>query len=43
MSCSLWRWAEECDTHECVGDCDNCSYNQEDEDEIYTIHAESLK
>lgn len=26
MSCSLWRWTEECDRRECVGDCDNCSF-----------------
>jgi len=32
MSCSLWRWTEECDTHDCVGDCDLCSYNNEDEE-----------
>ena len=34
MSCSLWRWTEECDTHICIGDCDYCDYNNEDEEEI---------
>lgn len=33
MSCSLWRWTEECDTRPCVGDCDFCGYNDEDEEE----------
>lgn len=30
MSCSLYRWTEECDTHLCIGDCDFCDYNNED-------------
>lgn len=34
MSVSLWRWTEECDTHLCIGDCDYCDYNNEDEDEV---------
>lgn len=33
MSCDLWRWTEECDTHPCVGDCELCDYNTEDEDD----------
>lgn len=33
MSCSLWRWTEECDSHPCVGDCDLCDEEEEDEDE----------
>ena len=24
MSCSLWRWTEECDSRPCPGDCDYC-------------------
>ena len=24
MSCSLWRWTEECDNGFCAGDCDLC-------------------
>ena len=28
MSCSLWRWIEECDTHPCPGDCDLCDYEE---------------
>lgn len=39
MSCSKWRWTEECDHRPCVGDCDLCDYN--DEEETYTIYAES--
>lgn len=33
MSCSLWRWTEECDGRPCCGDCDNCDYEEETEDE----------
>ena len=33
MSCSLWRWTEECDYRPCCGDCDLCEYNDEDEEE----------
>ena len=37
MSCSLWRWTEDCSTHACVGDCDLCGYetevDEEDEEE----------
>lgn len=33
MSVSKWAWAEECDNRICVGDCDLCSYNEEEEDE----------
>ena len=40
MSCDKWRWTEECDTHLCIGDCDLCIYNDE-EDEEYTIYPES--
>lgn len=36
MSCSKWRWTPECDTHICVGDCDNCNYNL-DEDVIEAV------
>lgn len=32
MSCSLWRWSEECDSRPCLGDCDLCEENNEDED-----------
>lgn len=33
MSVSKWAWIEECDNRICVGDCDLCSYNEEEEDE----------
>ena len=33
MSVSLWRWTEECDKRACCGDCDNCGYEEEDENE----------
>ena len=33
MSCSLWRWAEECDNRVCPGDCDLCDYNNEADDD----------
>lgn len=33
MSVSKYRWTEECDTHICVGDCDFCDYNTEEEHE----------
>lgn len=36
MSCSLWRWTEECDHRPCCGDCDYCSYG-EDEEDTYTV------
>lgn len=26
MSCSLWRWTEQCEGRPCCGDCDNCSF-----------------
>ena len=42
MSCDLWRWTEECDTHICIGDCDLCEYNTEDCEEAYTIYAENI-
>ena len=42
MSCSLYRWTKECDERACVGDCDFCDFNNEDEEETYTIKAESL-
>lgn len=32
MSCSLWRWTEECDHIPCPGDCDLCEENDEDEE-----------
>ena len=32
MSCSKWRWTEECDSRPCPGDCDLCEENNEDED-----------
>ena len=38
MSCSLWRWTPECDHRTCIGDCDYCNFNDEDEeDEVYTV------
>lgn len=33
MSCSLWRWTEACEGKPCVGDCDLCDWNTEDEEE----------
>ena len=26
MSCSLWRWTEQCEGRLCVGDCDLCDF-----------------
>lgn len=39
MSCSLWRWTEECDSRPCPGDCDLCEENFEEEnfEESHTI------
>lgn len=31
MSCSKWRWTEECDTQPCPGDCDFCGFHPEEE------------
>lgn len=31
MSCSLWRWTEKCDRIPCVGDCDLCDENLDDD------------
>lgn len=34
MSVSLWRWTEACDARSCPGDCDECGFDpQEEEDE----------
>ena len=33
MSCSKWMWTEACDHGVCVGDCDLCDRDFEDEDE----------
>ena len=32
MSVSLWAWVEECDKRICTGDCDMCSYAEDDGD-----------
>lgn len=32
MSVSLWAWTEKCDHGFCVGDCDICDRNLEDEE-----------
>ena len=32
MSCSLYRWTEECDGQECPGDCDLCPKADEQEE-----------
>ena len=32
MSCSLWRWTPACDGDYCVGDCDLCDREFEDEE-----------
>ena len=32
MSCSKWRYTEECDYRPCCGDCDFCDYEEEEED-----------
>lgn len=31
MSCSLWRWTEDCEGQFCPGDCDLCDKNNEEE------------
>lgn len=33
MSVSLWNWSEVCDSRPCPGDCDNCDYEPEEEEE----------
>lgn len=33
MSVSLWRYFEECNNEYCVGDCDLCNKENEDEEE----------
>lgn len=38
MSCSKWRWTEECDSRPCPGDCDLCDY----EDETYTVEEPTI-
>lgn len=44
MSCSLWRWTPECDGDFCIGDCDYCNKNMEDEeDEGETITIEASR
>ena len=40
MSCSLWRWTEECDNRPCCGDCDLCEENTEDEEENLILGIE---
>ena len=32
MSVSKWAWTEECDNIICIGECDLCSYAEEDND-----------
>ena len=32
MSVSKWNWSEVCDSRPCPGDCDNCTYEDEDEE-----------
>lgn len=40
----LYRWIPSCDTHECCGNCDGCTYNNEEiEDEIVEIGEEIWK
>ena len=34
MSVSRWRWTPSCDHDVCVGDCDLCDKNLEDEEEV---------
>ena len=43
MSCSLWRWTPECDGDFCIGDCDYCNKNMEDENEEETITIEASR
>lgn len=33
MSTDKWRWTPDCDRDVCVGDCDLCTKNTEDEEE----------
>lgn len=33
MSCDKWRWTEECDYRPCPGDCDYCTYEEDDPEE----------
>ena len=33
MSCSLYRWTEDCEGIPCPGDCDVCDRNMEEEED----------
>ena len=33
MSVSKWAWTEECDARICVGDCDLCSFAEDNTEE----------
>lgn len=37
MSVDLWRWTPRCDGRPCVGDCDFCSYEPEEEEECTNV------
>jgi len=37
MSVSLWRYTLECDNHSCCGDCDECDYEDDYEEERIEI------
>lgn len=30
MSCSLWRYTEQCEGRPCPGDCDECSFDSDE-------------
>lgn len=34
MSCSLYRWTEECEGQPCPGDCDLCNKNSDEGNEF---------
>lgn len=43
MSCSLWRWTEICDHRPCPGDCDQCGYEEEDDEEAAAEGSDELE
>ena len=42
MSCSLYRYTEECDGQVCVGDCDLCDYFPDEEEQEIKEVADGL-
>ena len=42
MSVSLYNWTEACDCRPCCGDCDLCSYEEDEDDEpLHELQTET--